>query len=824
VKSYIGAVIALAAVFSLISGEALGEGEVIGWGNNTHWQAGVPLGCTLFTLVSGGYYHSLGLQQSGTILASGLNDYGQCEVPAPNADFNAIAAGGRHSLGLKLDGSIVAWGHNGYGQCDVPVPNTDFLAIAAGYSHSLGLKADGSIVAWGRNDYGQCDVPVPNSGFIAVAAGSYHSLGLKWNGQIVAWGYNAYGQCNVPTPNSGFKAVEGGAYHSLGLKQDGSVVAWGNNGLGQCTVPAPNSDFKAISAGAYHSIGLKNNGTIVAWGYNASGQCTVPAPNSNFKAISAGGEHSLALRTLSLAVYGGNVDYNAVYQQIEGFGGAGAYDVWQLSVHEKREAIYDLIFRDLGLEFYRIFNSYKYGNGGPFGWESIGSNKEIVEAAKTRNPSLKILMSAWSPSADLKDNDAVQGNGGNWWDPGFHPATLDSNASGIRYNDYAKWWADSIEAHESNNIKVDYISIQNEPDFDYIWETCFFTPVESYYNGTIAGYNLAFEAVYQELHNRFGDQMPKMLAPESANLTDFGGYVDNLIDESHVYAFATHLYDVAYDNPDSGITAMTNLHNNYGYKPVYQTEYSSSDSTEDIQAAVYTAWHIHNAMTYLKANIYYYWYLWFMSGDGGAIHLPDEVNYIVNPTYYAIKHYSKFTDAGWYVVDSSVVSGDIRITAFKNPEKTKLTIVIINKSNNTEGVLLDLTDFVPLNSEVYRTSQTEQWRYLGIFNPSQQLICPGKSITTISMTRKITDCSVALDTGHRLSADLGGAGDCYVNFADFVVLAGHWLDNNCAASGNCDGADFEPADGAVDIYDMGDFAAQWLTCNDPENPDCTPNW
>jgi hypothetical protein len=63
-----------------------------------------------------------------------------------------------------------------------------------------------------------------------------------------------------------------------------------------------------------------------------------------------------------------------------------------------------------------------------------------------------------------------------------------------------------------------------------------------------------------------------------------------------------------------------------------------------------------------------------------------------------------------------------------------------------------------------------------------------------------------------------------VNFLDFVVLANHWLDTGCAGSGNCGGADFVPTDGVVDIYDLGDFANQWLTCNDPLEAGCTPNW
>jgi hypothetical protein len=118
----------------------------------------------------------------------------------------------------------------------------------------------------------------------------------------------------------------------------------------------------------------------------------------------------------------------------------------------------------------------------------------------------------------------------------------------------------------------------------------------------------------------------------------------------------------------------------------------------------------------------------------------------------------------------------------------------------------------------------EHWLYLGRFNQSKQLICPGKSITTIRLSSSYVDCDAAMADGYRLAADIGGSGDCNVNFADFVTLAEHWLDTGCEGSGNCEGADFEPVDGTVNIFDLDNFAQQWLICNDPENPNCTQNW
>jgi hypothetical protein len=79
--------------------------------------------------------------------------------------------------------------------------------------------------------------------------------------------------------------------------------------------------------------------------------------------------------------------------------------------------------------------------------------------------------------------------------------------------------------------------------------------------------------------------------------------------------------------------------------------------------------------------------------------------------------------------------------------------------------------------------------------------------------------------GHRLAADIAGSGDCYVDFNDLYALVSSWLREDCSAENNhCDGADFYPRDGAVDFFDFSDFAEQWLTCNDPENPNCPHNW
>ncbi len=84
------------------------------------------------------------------------------------------------------------------------------------------------------------------------------------------------------------------------------------------------------------------------------------------------------------------------------------------------------------------------------------------------------------------------------------------------------------------------------------------------------------------------------------------------------------------------------------------------------------------------------------------------------------------------------------------------------------------------------------------------------------------NCADVQAGGYALESDL--TGDCYVDYSDIDALADYWLHTDCSEYSDCEGADFAPTDDVVDLFDFGDFALQWLWCNDPEDLSCTPNW
>ena len=108
--------------------------------------------------------------------------------------------------------------------------------------------------------------------------------------------------------------------------------------------------------------------------------------------------------------------------------------------------------------------------------------------------------------------------------------------------------------------------------------------------------------------------------------------------------------------------------------------------------------------------------------------------YTINHIYYAFKQYSAFTDPGWHRIKASTDSTGLRISAFKNQDDTKLSIVIINVSEVDTDLTLSLGGFSTDSSGIYRTSETEHSKYSGTFDESRPLSIRPKTITTISLT------------------------------------------------------------------------------------------
>ena len=296
-------------------------GAVWIWGTNNFGQSAPTAAMTNIAAVAAGYYHTLVLQQNGTVVGWGDNAFGETTIPpARTSNVLAIAAGNGHSLALKMDGTVAAWGNNSFGQTSVPGGLTNIIAIAAGGFQSLALSNNGTITAWGTNY-----APIPSSltngtaVVTAIAAGDNFCLALLSNGTVTAWGSNELGQTSGTTGLTGIVAIAAGGEHALALKADGTVSAWGDTQGGILNVPSGLNNDMAIAAGYYHTLVINNHSTVRAWGTNNCGQSSVLAwlggtngsgvkytgfTGQTFaKSIAAGKYHSVALQFSPLVQY-----------------------------------------------------------------------------------------------------------------------------------------------------------------------------------------------------------------------------------------------------------------------------------------------------------------------------------------------------------------------------------------------------------------------------------------------------------------------------------------------------------------------------------------
>ncbi|MBN1765732.1 MAG: carbohydrate binding domain-containing protein [Sedimentisphaerales bacterium] len=498
----------------------------------------------------------------------------------------------------------------------------------------------------------------------------------------------------------------------------------------------------------------------------------------------------------------GQVDVNTRLQEIEGFGAAGAWYGGWLTQHPKKIELYDILFNQLGLDIFRIRNTYDIDQ------DNFDVSVEIAaqgEASLGRD--LKIMISSWSPPAYLKSNDSTVAG------------TLKKDTSGdYMYTEFAQWWAQSLSAYSAAGLDADYINMQNEPDYLADWDSCKFTPTETV---DWAGYNLAFEALYNELSP--GPNDPRLLAPEAVGFGSSAAFIDALIDTDHVYGYAHHLYgDGSGDNPDGYIPGMTSFAAGYGDKPLLQTEYSHANET--YTDAMNLALLIHNSLAVEGVTAYLYWDL-FWGEPGGLVALegywlPD-AGYTINPVYYAFKHYSAFIHSDWQRVDASTDSEDLRISAYISPDNMHLSVVLINTSADIDiETDLAFSGFTISNGNVYRTTQTTHCELIQTYDGASPLSLPAQSITTLVLFNTPMDCQQVQDLGYRLTGDLDG--NCRVELPDLLVMVAQWLSTDPMAMP----PDYSPdinTDDKINLLDFAALASDWLKCNDPEPSGCTSN-
>ena len=176
-----------------------------------------------------------------------------------------------------------------------------------------------------------------------------------------------------------------------------------------------------------------------------------------------------------------NVFPEVTYQTVHGFGGAfteaAAHNYYLMSKKNQKDII-ESYYGDTGLRYNmgRIhmnscdfaLGNYVYIEEGDKELNTFDIShdfKEIIpmvkEAMETSSQEIHILMSPWSPAAFMKTNGEM-------------------NHGGKLKKEYYECWANYfvrfIKEYQKAGIKIEYLTVQNEPEATQTWDSCIIQP------------------------------------------------------------------------------------------------------------------------------------------------------------------------------------------------------------------------------------------------------------------------------------------------------------------------------------------------------------
>jgi hypothetical protein len=422
-----------------------------------------------------------------------------------------------------------------------------------------------------------------------------------------------------------------------------------------------------------------------------------------------------------------SVDSATRYQELFGFGASLAYNEAAIAAHPEKEALFDAMFAESGIDIIRMGNHQPDG-----GAAALADTQEIIDAARERLGSEPLLfMTAGSPPATLKENGVR------------YCSNLDPDCTLVRgdtgqfdYAAYAEYWRASLEAYASVGIEPDFVSIQNNanwiPAGDLGAEACKFLPTEGTElmeaaDGTqvevsFPGYveaTAAVEAAISTLPSEYS-----LTGPELLSAALMGPYADATADLASI---SVNFYDVDPEAVDvASLEELGTFAKNAG-KPILQSEVH----VEAPESMVL----IHHALATLGASAYMQQ---GFAGPSSDVTHPvliglDSGSFAKHDTYFVLSHFARFTDAGFTRVAVDVDSEDVLATAWLSPEADDLTLIVINPTNRAEDVTVGNLDTAQ-GFRVLRTSLETSERFVDIGPlPSTGFVrLPPVSIVTIT--------------------------------------------------------------------------------------------
>ena len=353
-----------------------------------------------------------------------------------------------------------------------------------------------------------------------------------------------------------------------------------------------------------------------------------------------------------------------------GFGSAitesSSYNYNNLSKYNKKNFINDY-FSSQGLNYNlgRIsigsndfsLNSFSYAKKRNLSDFSISHDKELVIPFLEdilNKKDISLIASPWSPPRMYKRLPILK------W--------------GIKlkkkhYDNYANYLIKYINEYKKQNIKIDYLTMQNEPNARQRWESCKFSLDEQK------------DFIYNNLLNKLDKTKVLLWDHNKDNLFNI---VDSIYNKNNkIGGVAFHYYT------GHNFSELKKIREKYPELLLINTEmccgYSMYDEKRWIKDAEYYLTDIIGDMN-VGVNAYLDWNI-LLDKNGGPTYKNNPVksasiriddNYIKTPIYYYLYHISHFINNSIIVENKN--NTNLKVVSLKNNKK--LIIVVMNNTNN----------------------------------------------------------------------------------------------------------------------------------------------
>ena len=380
-----------------------------------------------------------------------------------------------------------------------------------------------------------------------------------------------------------------------------------------------------------------------------------------------------------------NIDTTQTYQTIDGFGytltGGSATLIYSLPADKRAALLQELFATDstfIGISYLRISIGASDLSAAPYTYDDIASGHTDVPLAHFSlssemiylipllkeiiaiNPDIKILGSPWSAPVWMKTNNNFVGGS-------LNPAY---------YQVYANYFVKYIQGMAAEGIKIDAITMQNEP----------LNP----YNNPSMEMSSAQQANF--LRNHLGPAFADARITTKIILYDHNcdvtSYPLSVLADPGARAYADgsafHLYG-------GSINALTEVHDAYPDKNIYFTEQyisSTGDFGDDLN------WHLKNLIIGATRNWSRNVLEWNLANNSsigphtmggcttclGALTISTTITR--NVSYYIIAHASKFVRPGSVRINTNI-AGSLQNVAFQRPDGKKV-LVVLNESGDSQ--------------------------------------------------------------------------------------------------------------------------------------------